>query len=162
LTAAVGIIALASAVRAALRRGPLSRADRTPAPGMTGWTWWLVGYALLGDGLLQVAITGGPDGPPAPDGDWPLAAAPVLALAPAGAPAAWTPPPSARGARRKLTASRGREAFAASVRPLLLATVTLFLCALAGLLALCATALDEPLAVSGALATGALLHLARL
>src|SRR5690606_20562396 len=67
-----------------------------------------------------------------------------------------------RGARRKLTASRGLEDFAASVRPLLLATVTLFLCALAGLLTLCATALDEPLAVSGALATGALLHLARL
>ncbi|MBM7093632.1 hypothetical protein ABZ606_21360 [Streptomyces sp. NPDC012461] len=162
LTAAVGIIALASAVRAALRRGPLSRADRTPAPGMTGWTWWLVGYALLGDGLLQVAITGGPDGPPAPDGDWPLAAAPVLALALACAPAAWTTHLFTRGARRKLTASRGLEDFAASVRPLLLATVTLFLCALAGLLALCATALDEPLAVSGALATGALLHLARL
>ncbi|CAL9428920.1 hypothetical protein [Streptomyces sp. enrichment culture] len=162
LTAAVGILAVASAVRAALRRGPLGSPGRPPATGLTGWTCWLVGYALLGDGLLQVAITGGPDGPPAPDGDWPLAVAPMPALALACAPAAWTVHLFTRGARRKLTASRGLEDFAASVRPLLFGTVTLFLCALAALVVVCASALDEPLALPGTLATGALLYLARL
>ncbi|WP_432054123.1 hypothetical protein [Streptomyces sp. bgisy022] len=162
LVAAIGVLAVAAAVRAALRRGPLSRPGRGPATGLTGWTHWLVGYALLGDGLLQVAITGGPDGPPAPGGDWPLAAAPVLALALACAPAAWSAHLFTRGARRKLTASRGLEDFAASVRPLLLGTVALFLCFLVALLVLCALALDEPLALPGALATGACLYLARL
>ncbi|MEU3946416.1 hypothetical protein [Streptomyces sp. NPDC029526] len=162
LVAAAGALAVAAAVRAALRRGPLSRPVRTPATGLTGWTYWLIGYALLGDGLLQVAITGGPDGPPAPGGDWPLTAAPVLALALACAPAAWTAHLFTRGARRKLTASRGLEDFATSVRPLLFGTVALFLCSLAALLVLCALALDEPLALPGALATGALLQLARL
>src|SRR5690606_2261829 len=59
-------------------------------------------------------------------------------------------------------ASRGLEDFAASVRPVLLGTVALFLGALAALVALCAPFLDaEPVSPS-VLALGALLLVARL
>ncbi|MEV5430189.1 hypothetical protein [Streptomyces sp. NPDC052701] len=161
---AAGVLAVALAVRTALRRGPLGTNDRTSPGPSSSWTYWFLGYALLGDGLLRAAVTGGPDGPPTggPGGPWPVTTAPVLALALACAPAAWTARLFAVRARRRLTASRGLEEFAGTVRPLLLGTFALFLCALAALLALCAAILDEPAAHLQTLALGALLFLARL
>jgi hypothetical protein len=153
--AAVGALAVALGLRGALRRGPLSTSHRTTG-ATRAWTCWLIAYALLGDGLLSAGLDGGPEGP------WPLATAPVLALALACAPGAWCAHLFAVRARRRLSASRGLEEFAASVQPLLLGAFGLFLCALVGLLALSAAALDEPPAYAGAGALGALLLLARL
>lgn len=160
--AATGILAVTLALRAVLRRGPLSTPGRTPAT--TSWTCWLIGYALLGDGLLHAAITGGPDGLPdgTAGGHWPLATAPVLALTLACAPAAWTTHLFTTHARRRLGSSRGLEDFSALVRPVLLGTFVAFLGALAALLAATSALLDEPLALSGTLTLGALLFLARL
>ncbi|MGW0611079.1 hypothetical protein [Streptomyces sp. NPDC002788] len=170
--AAAGAVAVALALRAAVRRGPLSRTDAGrpgPRPGAaqgrtTTWTLWLLAYSLLGNGLLHSALAGGPDALPTGTADdpWPLAAAPVLALALACAPAAWTAHLLTVRARRKLVASRGLEDFAASVRPLLLGTVALFVAALIALLTLCTTLLDEPPAYAEAIALGTLLFLARL
>ncbi|MGW1215849.1 hypothetical protein ACWD5F_40095 [Streptomyces sp. NPDC002499] len=170
IVAVVGVLAVALGLRAALARGPLGMPDRTssgPAPHTPGtglWACWLVAYALFGDGLLSAAVGGGPDSLPtgAADGPWPVATAPVLALTLACAPAAWSAHLFTARARRRLTASRGLADFAASVRPLLLGTFALFLCALAALLAVCATALDQPAAYAQALTLGALLFLARL
>ncbi|MFC8146726.1 hypothetical protein ACFUKV_34060 [Streptomyces paradoxus] len=172
LAAAAGALAVALALRAALRRGPLSgtATDRpAPRPGAASgrtapWTVWLVAYSLLGNGLLDSALAGGPDALPTgtADGPWPLTAAPVLALALACAPAAWTAHLFTVRTRRRLGASRGLEDFAAAVRPLLLGTFALFLGALAGLLTLCAAVLEEPAALPQALALGSLLFLARL
>ncbi|MGV9290308.1 hypothetical protein [Streptomyces sp. NPDC003719] len=154
------VLAVTLALRAALRRGPLR------AGGHTGFTapCWLVGYALLGDGLLSAALAGGPDGLPdgTADGPWPVTAAPVVALALACAPAAAGAHLFALGARRRLAASRGLTDFSASVRPLLLGTFTLFLGALTALLALTGAVLDEPAGYPQALALGALLLPARL
>ncbi|MFH9978537.1 hypothetical protein ACH4ND_04610 [Streptomyces sp. NPDC017179] len=165
--AALGVVAVGLALRAVLRRGPLSAEARTPlahAPGTRTWTCWLLGYALLGDGLLGAAVGGGPEGLPdfTAAGAWPLATAPVLALALACGPAAWTTHRFTVGARHKVTTSRGLEEFAVSVRPLLLGTFGLFLCALAALLAVCGAVLDEPAGYAQALTLGALLLLARL
>jgi hypothetical protein len=162
--AAAGTLAVALALRAALRRGPLSRPDRSAPGRATTWTAWLLAYAVLGNGLLGSAVAGGPDGLPngTADGPWPLATAPVLALALACAPAAWTAHLFTARARRKLAASRGLEDFAAAVRPLLLGAFALFLAALAALLTLCAAVLDEPAAYAEALTLGALLFMARL
>ncbi|MFF4758582.1 hypothetical protein [Streptomyces sp. NPDC001292] len=166
--AALGVVAMGLALRAVLRRGPLSAERRTSpgphTPGTRTWTCWLLGYALLGDGLLGAAVGGGPDGLPdgTAAGAWPLTTAPVLALALACGPAAWTAHLFAVGARRKVTVSRGLEEFAASVRPLLLGTFGLFLCALAVLLAACGAVLNEPVGYAQALTLGALLLLARL
>ncbi|MET7487507.1 hypothetical protein [Streptomyces sp. NPDC005538] len=166
--AVVGVLAVALGVRAALGRGPLStppgtHAWRTP-PGARLWTCWLLAYALLGDGLLRAADDGGPDELPTgtADGLWPMATAPVLALALACVPAAWCAHHFAVRARRKLATSRGLEDFADSVQPLLLGTFALFLCALTALLALCGAVLGEPAAYAQALTLGALLLLARL
>ncbi|MFD8229216.1 hypothetical protein ACFV16_34440 [Streptomyces massasporeus] len=170
--AAAGALAVALALRAALRRGPLSGTD-TDGPGprpdavsgrTTPWTVWLVAYALLGNGLLDNALAGGPDALPTgtADGPWPLTAAPVLALALACAPAAWTAHLLTARVRRKLASSRGLEDFAAAVRPLVLGVFALFLGALAALLALSGAALGEPAAYAQVLALGALLFLARL
>ncbi|MET9763993.1 hypothetical protein ABZ016_33910 [Streptomyces sp. NPDC006372] len=162
--AAAGALAVALALRAASRRGPLSPTDRTNPRRTATWVWWLLVYSLLGDGLLRDAIAGGPDGLPTgtADGPWPLTAAPVLALTLACAPAAWAAHLFTARARRKLGASRGLEDFAAAVRPLLLGTFVLFLCALAALLTLCTAVLDEPAAYAEVLTLGALLFLARL
>jgi hypothetical protein len=153
--AAAGALAVALGLRVALRRGPL----RAPL-GTTGrsriWTWWLLAYALLGDGLLAAGLAGGPEGP------WPLATAPVLALALSCAPALWCAHLLSVRARRRLVASRGLADFADSVRPLLLGVFALYLCALLTLLAVCGTVLDEPAVSAGAIALGALLLLARL
>ncbi|AMW12729.1 hypothetical protein A4E84_26540 [Streptomyces qaidamensis] len=172
LAASAGALAVALALRAALRRGPLSRTDADrpgPRPGAASgrtapWTVWLVAYSLLGNGLLDSALAGGPDALPTgtADGPWPLTAAPVLALALACAPAAWTAHLFTVRTRRRLGASRGLEDFAAAVRPLLLGTFALFLGAVAALLILCAAVLDEPAALAQALSLGSLLFLARL
>ncbi|MEU5597082.1 hypothetical protein [Streptomyces sp. NPDC020298] len=168
LVAAVGLLALALAVRAALSRGPLS----TPA-GTRAWraatrtrasTVWLLAYALLGDGLLRAVLDGGPDELPTgtADGPWPPATAPVLALFLSCAPAAWCAHLFAVRAHRRLTASRGLEEFAAATRPALFGTFALFLALLTALLALCGAALHQPAAYPQALTLGALLLLARL
>ncbi|WP_420706059.1 hypothetical protein [Streptomyces sp. NRRL S-455] len=164
IAAAAGVLAVALALRAAVRRGPLGPTDRTTPRRTTLWTCWLVAYSLLGDGLLVSSVAGGPDGLPdgMADGPWPLTAAPVLALTLACAPAAWIAHLFTARARRKLGVSRGLEDFAAAVRPLLLGAVVLFLGALAVLLILCSKALGEPAALAEVLTLGALLFLARL
>ncbi|MFB7595924.1 hypothetical protein [Streptomyces sp. NPDC056160] len=170
--AGLGALAVALAVRALLRRGPLSPLGppgrshaRSQVPGARAWTYWLLTYALLGDGLLGVAVEGGPDGLPdgtATGGPWPLATVPVLALALACAPACWGAHLLAVRARRGLRASRCLEEFAASVRPLLFVVVGGFLGVLGVLLALCGRVLHEPVGYAQTLALGALLLLARL
>ncbi|MCQ9182821.1 hypothetical protein KMT30_28015, partial [Streptomyces sp. IBSBF 2953] len=166
LIAAAGLLAVVLAVHAALRRGPLS-GPRRAHHGLQrteAWTCWLIGYAALGDGLLRAAVDGGPDTLPdgTAGGSWPFAAAPLLTLALACAPAAWSAHFLAVQARRRLNSSRGLEEFAAGVRPLLFAALALFLCALAALTAVCAAAVGEPAAYAPVLALGALLFLARL
>ncbi|AKJ10953.1 membrane protein [Streptomyces incarnatus] len=168
LTAVLGIIAVALATRAALRHGPLAGTPRTrawrTANGTRAWTLWLLGYALLGDGLLRAVVTGGPDALPtgAPDGPWPTALAPTLALTLACAPAAWCAHLLSAGARRRLAGSRGLEDFTAAAKPLLFGAFTLFLGALTALLLTCGAVLHEPVAYPQTLALGALLLLARL
>ncbi|GAA2436118.1 hypothetical protein [Streptomyces glaucus] len=164
--AAGGALAVVLALRAVCRRSPLSAPGRpAPARHTAGlWTCALLGYALLGDGLLDAAVAGGPDTLPTgtADGPWPLAVAPVLALVLACAPAAWSAHLFTAGARRRLAASRGPADFTASVRPLLLGTFALFTGALAALLALSATVLGASAAHPQGLTLGALLLLARL
>ncbi|MET8831232.1 hypothetical protein ABZX40_06810 [Streptomyces sp. NPDC004610] len=166
LVAAAGVLALGIGLRAALTRGPL--ANRRPVTGPTlstgTWTLWLLAYAFLGDGLLQAAVTGGPDALPggAPADPWPLALAPLTALALSCAPAAWTTHLFTAAAHRRLTTSRGLEEFAGAVRPLLLGTFALSLAALAALAAGSAAVLGEPAAFQQTLSLGALLLLARL
>ncbi|MEV7791608.1 hypothetical protein AB0O68_06480 [Streptomyces sp. NPDC087512] len=157
---AVAALAVLLALRAALRRGPLSAGTGTGAI----WTCWLLGYALLGDGLLSAALTGGPDGLPdgTADGPWPVTVVPVVALVLACAPAAACAHLFAVRARRRLAVSRGLTDFSASVRPLLLGTFALFLAVLTALLALTAAALGEPADYAQALTLGALLLPARL
>ncbi|MEU6775375.1 hypothetical protein [Streptomyces sp. NPDC046759] len=168
LLAVTGVLAAALATRAALRRGPLAGPSATRAwrttHGARAWSLWLLGYALLGDGLLHAVLTGGPDALPtgAPDGPWPTPAAPALALALACAPAAWCAHLLGAGARRRLADSRGLEDFTAAVKPLLFGTFALFLGALTVLLLACAGVLHEPVAYPQTLALGALLLLARL
>ncbi|MGW2710175.1 hypothetical protein ACWC4J_14460 [Streptomyces sp. NPDC001356] len=163
-----GLLAVALATRAALRHGPLAAPPGPPAwattIGTRAWTIWLLGYALLGDGLLHAVLTGGPDTAPtvAPDGAWPTATAPVLALLLACAPAAWSAHLLAAGARRRLARSRGLAEFTAAARPLLLGVLAVFLGALAALNALCGTLLHAPASPPRALSLGALLLLARL
>ncbi|MFJ9891963.1 hypothetical protein ACIQPR_01410 [Streptomyces sp. NPDC091280] len=163
-----GVLAVAFGVRMALRRGPLSTPPGTPAwrtpPGTRLWTYWLLAYALLGDGLLRAADGGGPDSLPtgAAGGPWPTTTAPVLALTLACVPAAWCAHHFAERARRKLATSRGLEDFADSVQPLLLGMFALFLCALSALLAVCGAVLGEPAAYAQGITLGALLLLARL
>jgi hypothetical protein len=167
-TAAAGVLAAALAVRALLRHGIPRRPARPRAgirpPRLLGRTCWLLAYAALGDGLLTVALHGGPDGWPdgTPTGPWPLATASLPALALACAPAAWLTHRFAVQARHRLTAARGLKEFGATVRPLLLTTLAACLGALAALLALSGTVLAEPACSAQGLALGALLLLARL
>ncbi|HET9380220.1 MAG TPA: hypothetical protein VFP69_05255 [Streptomyces sp.] len=168
LVAAAGTLAVVVSLRAVLRRGPLSpghrgAAAKAPGHGTGFWTCWLVGYALLGDGVLAAAVMGGPDGLPTGDADgpWPFAVVPAPALALGCAPAAWCAHLFAVRARRAV-AGRGPEEFAARVRPPLFGAVGLFLGALAVLVALCGTVLGEPAAYARVLTLGALLFLARL
>ncbi|NJP73991.1 hypothetical protein [Streptomyces sp. C1-2] len=153
--AVLGTLLVGLAVRTLLRRGPLAGPHRA-ASGTRGWTFWLLTYAFLGDGLLGEGLTGGPDGP------WSPATAPLLALALACAPAVWCAGLFTALAGRRLGTSRALDDFAASARPVLLGAFALFLGALLGLLALCGTLLGEHPAYAGAGALGALLLLARL
>ncbi|WP_430381896.1 hypothetical protein [Streptomyces bauhiniae] len=165
LVALGGLLAVTLAVRAALGRGPLAaRPGAAARPSAPVWTVCLLGYALLGDGLLDAVVSGGPDALPtgAPDGPWPAATAPVLALALACAPAAWCAHLLDLGARRRLAGSRGLEDFTSGARPLLLGVLALYLAALTGLLALTGAVLHEDPAYPEALTLGALLFLARL
>ncbi|MFF3816327.1 hypothetical protein ACFYYD_06880 [Streptomyces bluensis] len=151
----VGALTVFLSLRLALRRGPLRTASDTTS-GTHAWTWWLLAYAVLGDGLLNAGLDGGPHGP------WSPATASALALAVAYAPAVWCAHLLAVRARRTLAVSRGLADFADSVRPVLLTVPTLFLCALVALLALCGAALDEPAAYAATGSLGTLLLLARL
>ncbi|MEE1833451.1 hypothetical protein [Streptomyces sp. SP17KL33] len=155
MAAALGALAVALGLRAAVDRGPL-RAPSGAAHRARTWTCWLIAYALLGDGLLAAGLQGGPHGV------WPLAVAPTLALALSCAPAVWCAHLLSARARRKLTASRGLAEFAESMKPLILGVFALHLGALIALLTLCGTILDEPTGQTGAAALGALLMLARL
>ncbi|MGV3648727.1 hypothetical protein ACK389_31610 [Streptomyces antibioticus] len=166
LLVTVGALAVVLALRAALRRGPLGPREgiRAGAHRSGTWTCWLLVHAALGDGLLRAAVAGGPDDLPAGTGGgaWPVALAPVLALLLSCAPAAWCAHLLSVRARRRLDTSHGLEEFAASVRPLLLGTFALYLCALAALTALCAAALGEPAGYATTLTLGTLLLAARL
>ncbi|MEU3335532.1 hypothetical protein ACWCQ1_44600 [Streptomyces sp. NPDC002144] len=152
--AAAGILALALSARVALSRGPLA----TPRTATSAWTYWLIAYTVLGDGLLHAAITGGPDAPPTTTA-WPITTAPALALAWSLAPAAWTTHLFTTRARHRLPTSRGLQDFATAVRPVFLGTFALYL---ATLTALCTATLPEPPAYAQTLPLGALLLLARL
>ncbi|MET9499164.1 hypothetical protein [Streptomyces sp. NPDC006552] len=150
-----GTLAGAAALHATLRRGPL-HAHGSPAPTTPLWAWWLLAYALFGDGLLTAALTGGPDE------IWAPATAPLLALTVAVAPAAWCARLYGAGAGRRLATSRGLADFTASARPLLLGIVILFASALIALLGLAGALLGQRVDYAGAGALGLLLLLARL
>ncbi|WP_328726133.1 hypothetical protein [Streptomyces sp. NBC_00259] len=149
----VGATGLALALAWSLRRGPLRAPGRT-VPAARPLVCWLVAYALLGDGLLTQLLGGGPEGP------WPLTPGPLVGLALAVAPAAWTAGFFSARARRRLDGSRGLEEFAAGARPLLFVSIALHATALTGLLVL--TSLLLPVALAPAVALGLLLLLARL
>ncbi|MFB8772278.1 hypothetical protein [Streptomyces broussonetiae] len=124
----------------------------------------LLAYAALGDGVLRAVLAGGPDSMPTgpSEGSWPIATAPLLALAPAGALATWCTHLFTSGARRRLAASRGLEDFTSAVRPLLLGVIALFLTTLTALLIASSALLGEPAAHAQTLTLGALLLMARL
>ncbi|MFI8283600.1 hypothetical protein ACIF84_11145 [Streptomyces albidoflavus] len=155
LAVVAGVLAVLSAVQLCLRHGPL-RSPRPAGVAVRLATLWLLGYAVLGDGLLDAAVRGGPDRL------WPVDTATALGLALAMWPAVLCARLFTGGARRRLARSRGLGEFAAATRPLLLASLTCYLAALAGLLALAGAALGAPPALAGAGALGALLLLARL
>lgn len=119
--AAAGAVALAVALTVALRRGPL-RVEGHTARVSRLWVCWLLAYVLYGDGLLYAGTGGGPHtaAPPAE------AAAPLVALAVAVAPAAWCAHLLSVQARRRLTDSRGLAEFASRTRPVLLGLFTLY------------------------------------
>ncbi|MFE0649762.1 hypothetical protein ACFVZH_14360 [Streptomyces sp. NPDC059534] len=146
---AAAVPALGGALLLAVRQGPFRVPGGGTVPAARLWTFWLLAYAVAGDGLLTQVLSGGPDGV------WDLTPAPLLGLALAVAPAAWCAHHFARRARRRIADSRGLADFAAATRPLLLGTVALQLLALTALLALTGFS-------PGALALGALLLLARL
>lgn len=158
---AAGAVALALALTVALRRGPL-RVERRTARVSRLWPCWLLAYVVYGDGLLRLS-DGGPHGTP------PLteAAAPLLALAFAVAPAAWCAHLLSVQARRGLTGSRGLAEFASRTRPPLLGLLALYVLALTAL-AVLAERLVAGDGGAGAgrpgatVALGALLFLARL
>ncbi|WP_367044837.1 hypothetical protein [Streptomyces sp. Je 1-332] len=149
-----GALAVAVALRVALRYGPLRSAHHV-APATRAWVCLLVAYALFGDGLMRAAVAGGPDGL------WAPSTAAALGLSLAVAPAVWCARLFAVGARGRLPLSRGLAEFTAAVRPLLVGIVALYLCALGALLVGAAAVYGVP-ASAGAWALGALLLLSRL
>ncbi|MEU6107783.1 hypothetical protein ABZ853_05120 [Streptomyces albidoflavus] len=155
LAVVAGVLAVLSAVQLCLRHGPL-RSPRPAGAAVRLATLWLLGYAVLGDGLLDAAVRGGPDRL------WPVDTATALGLSLAMWPAVLCARLFTGGARRRLARSRGLGEFAAATRPLLLASLTCYLAALAGLLALAGALLGASPALAGAGALGALLLLARL
>ncbi|WP_307813545.1 hypothetical protein [Streptomyces sp. N35] len=152
----LGALAVGVALRVALRQGPL-RVFGRQVPATRAWTGFLLAYALIGEGLLDGVLSGGPDGP------WPLHTAPLLGLALAVAPAAWCARVFAVQSARTLAVSRGLDDFAAAVRPLLCGVFAVFLAVLTGLLLASGAVLGEGTrGVGPAVALGALLLLARL
>lgn len=148
-----GALAVAVALRFALRYGPLRSGHVVPAT--RAWVCLLVAYALFGDELMRAAVSGGPDGL------WGPSTAAALGLSLAVAPALWCARLFAVGARRRLSLSRGLAEFTSAVRPLLLGAVALYLCALWALLAGAGAVQGVP-ASAGAGALGVLLLLSRL
>ncbi|MER7177596.1 hypothetical protein [Streptomyces mesophilus] len=152
----LGALAVGVALRVALRQGPLRVLGRQ-VPATRAWTGFLLAYALIGEGLLDGILSGGPDGP------WPLHTAPLLGLALAVAPAAWCARVFAVQSARTLAVSRGLDDFAAAVRPLLCGVLAVFLAVATGLLLASGAVLGEGTrGVGPAVALGALLLLARL
>ncbi|WP_432152599.1 hypothetical protein [Streptomyces sp. bgisy029] len=142
------------ALRLCLGRGPLRAPEGAGRAGM--YACWLLSFAVYGEGLIAQVVSGGPDGP------WEADPAPLLGLTAAIAPAAWCAHLFTVRAHRKLTGSRALEEFGAGVRPLLLAAVALFLCALLPLLSLAGLGLGSPGLPAAAAALGVLFFLARL
>ncbi|MBC9711127.1 hypothetical protein H9Y04_00890 [Streptomyces sp. TRM66268-LWL] len=152
----LGAIAVGIALRVALRQGPL-RVRGRQVPATRAWTGFLLAYALVGEGLLDGILAGGPDGP------WPLHTAPLLGLALAVAPAAVCARLFAVQSARTLALSRGLDDFASAVRPLLCGVFAVFLAVATGLLLASGAVLGEGArGVGPAVALGALLLLARL
>ncbi|WP_432068909.1 hypothetical protein [Streptomyces sp. C10-9-1] len=153
--AAAGAAATLCALALALRSGPLGAGRRATAPARL-CTLWLIAYAVCGPGLVDALARGGPEGQPA------LTPVPLVPLAAAVLPAVWCAHLFAVRSRRRLSLSRGLDAFAAATRPLLLAVSALFTGAL-GLLLLATGVLMPPgTGLAGAAALGVLLFLARL
>lgn len=156
-----GAVALAIALTVALRRGPL-RVESHTARVSRLWVCWLLAYVLYGDGLLRLSGGG-------PHGTSPLtdAAAPLLALAFAVAPAAWCAHLLSVQARRGLADSRGLAEFASRTRPPLLGLLSLYVLALTTLAVLAELLTGGDRGASAGhpeatVALGGLLFLARL
>ncbi|WP_251073601.1 hypothetical protein [Streptomyces sp. ISL-111] len=149
-----GALLVCLALRLCLGRGPLRAPEGAGRAGM--YACWLLGFAVYGDGLIAQVVSGGPDGP----GE--AGPAPLLGLTAALAPAAWCAHLFTVRAHRKLTGSRTLEEFGAGVRPLLLAAVALFVCALLPLLFLADLGFGGDGTPVAAAALGVLFFLARL
>ncbi|MBT2426976.1 hypothetical protein J7F02_15170 [Streptomyces sp. ISL-112] len=149
-----GALLVCLALRLCLGRGPLRAPEGAGRAGM--YACWLLGFAVYGDGLIAQVVSGGPDGP----GE--AGPAPLLGLTAALAPAAWCAHLFTARAHRKLTGSRTLEEFGAGVRPLLLAAVALFVCALLPLLFLADLGFGGDGTPVAAAALGVLFFLARL
>ncbi|MFE2290477.1 hypothetical protein [Streptomyces sp. NPDC059452] len=149
-----GALLACLALRLCLSRGPLRAPEGAGRAGM--YACWLLSFAVYGEELIAQVISGGPDGP------WQATPAPLLGLAAAVAPAAWCAHLFTVQAHRKLTGSRALEEFGAGVRPLLLAAVALFLCALLPLLFLADLGLGGNGTPVAAAALGVLFFVARL
>ncbi|MGW8333064.1 hypothetical protein ACWGLE_34815 [Streptomyces sp. NPDC055897] len=151
---ALGAAAFAVALTLTLRRGPL-RAGPGARPVARLCAGWLMAYAVGGDGLLSDALRGGPDGL------WALDPAAATGLAFSVAPAMWCAHLFSVQARKKLASSRGLADFSGRSRPLLLATVALFVGGLSACLAVAQLAYGSG-AFAASAALGVLLWLARL
>ncbi|XUZ98142.1 hypothetical protein ACQ9ZG_23105 [Streptomyces araujoniae] len=149
-----GALLACLALRLCLGRGPLRAPEGAGRAGL--YACWLLSFAVYGEELIAQVISGGPDGP------WQPAPAPLLGLAAAIAPAAWCAHLFTVRARRRLGGSRALDEFGAGVRPLLLGSVALFLCALLPLLHLADLGLGGTGAPVAAAALGVLFFLARL
>lgn len=154
--ALVGALVALLGLGLCLRSGPLHAAEGRSSAAAPVYGYWLLGYVLYGDALLDQVLSGGPEGP------WAITPAPLLGLALAVAPAAWCTHLFSVHAQRKLAGSRALEEFAAGVRPLLFGTVAFFLCVLTGLLYLADLGYGGGGAPVAAAALGVLLLLARL
>ncbi|MGC4927720.1 hypothetical protein [Streptomyces cyaneofuscatus] len=149
-----GALLACLALRLCLGRGPLRAPEGAGRAGM--YACWLLSFAVYGEGLLAQVVSGGPDGP------WEAGPAPLLGLTAALAPAAWCAHLFTVRAHRKLTGSRALEEFGAGVRPLLLAAVALFVCALLPLLFLADLGFGGDGMPVAAAALGVLFFLTRL
>ncbi|SFS62342.1 hypothetical protein SAMN04487982_102508 [Streptomyces sp. ok210] len=154
--ALVGALVALLGLGLCLRSGPLHAPEGRASAASAVYGYWLLGYVLYGEALLDQVLSGGPEGP------WAITPAPLLGLALAVAPAAWCAHLFSVHAQRKLAGSRALEEFAAGVRPLLFGTVGLFLCVLIGLLHLADLGYGGGGAPMAAAALGVLLLLARL